>query len=284
MEDLPEMTETTTRPASIARPSPRSTGHRPGLATLLGSQLGYQLRLSLRSSRSITSAVLLPVLILLALRTSNGTSEDDRILVAGALVYGVVSMAYMSHATMLVTARERGVLKRFRGSPLPPAVYLTARILTTTVLAVAASCIALELSVEIVDVRFPWSRLPLLLLSLVAGAVVWAALGTLMSGLIAGPDSAWSTLITTFLPLMFISGIFIPLSQEPRWLADIADWLPAEPFGDLVLRCINGTLSGGVGRDLLVLAGWLVLAAVLARFTFKWLPVTRKRRHATRKG
>lgn len=268
------------------RPDPAVTRRPPAWPGLLLTQIRYQLKLSMRSSRSITSAILLPVLILIALRSSNGAGvgpDGDRVLVAGALVYGAVSMAYLSHAIWLVNAREKGVLKRFRGSPLPAWIYLAGRMVATTVLAVIASSIALELAMDIVSLSFPWARLPLIPLTLLVGSIVWASLGTMMSGLIATPDSAWSTLVTTFLPLLFISGVFIPTSTEPWWLADIANWLPAEPFGDLVQRCLGGPLDGAA-RDLLVLAAWLVISAVAARWTFRWLPGTHRRRRATRKG
>ncbi|HEX5121110.1 MAG TPA: ABC transporter permease [Pseudonocardiaceae bacterium] len=270
--------------ARHAMAGPRATT--PSWFSLLVAQTRYQLKVSLRNSRTITSSILLPVLILIALRSTSGAglgSINNQVLVAGALVYGAISMAYLSHATALVTAREKGVLKRFRGSPLPSWIYFTGRIITTTVLAVLASLVALELAVDIVGISFPWARLGWILLGLMIGSLVWAALGTMMSGVISTPDSAWSTLITTFLPLMFISGIFIPTSTEPVWLADIANWLPAEPFGDFIQHCLSGPLVG-LPRDLLVLAGWLVVSSLAARWTFKWLPVTRKRRKATRKA
>ena len=271
------------QPVAVAAEPPARL---PSWPALLAGQIRYQMRLSLRNSRTITSSILLPVLILIALRSTTGTglgSINNQVLVAGALVYGAISMAYLTHATALVTAREKGVLKRFRGSPLPSWIFLAGRIITTAILAVLASLIALDLAVEIVGIGYPFARLGWILLGLVVGSLVWASLGTMMSGIISTPDSAWSTLITTFLPLMFISGIFIPTSSEPHWLADIADWLPAEPFGDLIQHCLSGPLVG-LARDLLVLVGWLVVSALAARWTFKWLPVTRKRRRATRKG
>jgi ABC-2 type transport system permease protein len=258
----------------------------PGWGVLLWRQAGYQLRVSIRNRRTITSAILLPVLILVALRSTSGTglgTINNLTLVAGALVYGAVSIGFLSHATALVNSRESGVLKRFRGSPLPPWIYLAGRIIATTLLAVAASLVALSLATDIVSIDFPWARLPLIVASLLLGALVWAALGTMMTGFISTPDSTWSTLMIVFLPLMFISGVFVPTSTEPGWLADIANWLPAEPFAELLQKCLTGSLVGS-GRDLLVLVGWLVVSSVAAKWTFRWLPTTRKRRKATRKS
>ena len=50
-----------------------------------------------------------------------------------------MSVAYLSHASGLVVAREDGVLRRWRATPLPSWGYFAGRIVATVLLADAAA-------------------------------------------------------------------------------------------------------------------------------------------------
>ena len=101
---------------------------------IVSSQLAYHARLLLRTPRAAFGGVALPVL-LLALREPDAGPPA----VAALAVLGLVSTAYVTHAIGLVTAREAGVLKRWRATPLAPTWFFTARLAATVVLAVAGA-------------------------------------------------------------------------------------------------------------------------------------------------
>ena len=92
-------------------------------------ELRNQQRLFWRSRESAFFTFLLPILLLVLLGSVYGDDEIDGIpaapyLVAGLIGYGVVAVAFAGLAINIVIRRESGVLKRVRGTPLPPAVYL----------------------------------------------------------------------------------------------------------------------------------------------------------------
>src|SRR5512144_1904819 len=86
-------------------------------------------------------AFVFPVLLLVVRHVgAAGTSVAQRgDLVAGGLCFGIVATAYSTHASGLVQARDRGTLKRLRGTPLPPWCYFAGRIAATTGLALAGA-------------------------------------------------------------------------------------------------------------------------------------------------
>ena len=53
------------------------------------------------------------------------------VLLVGLFGYGVANTAFAGLAIILVVRREAGVLKRLRATPLPPAVYLAAVLVST---------------------------------------------------------------------------------------------------------------------------------------------------------
>jgi len=92
---------------------------------MVAGQVRYQLTLMLRTPRTLMAGLILPG-ALLALQLGRvqhlgqGAAADVLAArVAGLVVLGAMSVAYLSHASSLVVAREDGVLRRWRATPLP---------------------------------------------------------------------------------------------------------------------------------------------------------------------
>ncbi|GAA4548980.1 ABC transporter permease [Amycolatopsis samaneae] len=255
-------------------------GRMPGWTGSFARQASHHLKLTLRSSRALTSALMLPILILVALRTTTGDdAASHTYLVAGAVVFGCISMSFVTHATWLVTAREKGVMKRLRATPLRPSAFLAGRIAATAVLSLVAAAITVVIARFVVGVDLRLELAGPIVSAVLLGTVTWAALGTLLSGFIGSPASAWSILSIVYLPLMFISGVFFPSSSLPAWLNQVSSYLPAEPFGQLMQQAFAGHALAG--RDLLVMSAWAVVCAVASIWTFKWQPSEPSKRRAT---
>jgi ABC-2 type transport system permease protein len=261
-------------PAGAGRDADRDL---PRLSTVLTSQLRYQIRLVARTPRALVSAMLLPILVLFALKLSSETSQDtSRYLVAGAVVFGTISISYVTFAIGLVTARESGALKRLRGTAMPRWVYLASRVTATVLIALVCAAVALATAVDLVHVSLPLSRMPLVAAAVVVGAVCWASLGTAISGLLPSPEAAWPALSATYLPVLFISGVFFAPGDEPHWVYELSRWLPAQPFSTLVQAAMWGT-GTDVGQAVLVQVTWTAVGSVVGLWAFRWLPVTRRR-------
>jgi ABC-2 type transport system permease protein len=104
---------------------------------LVRHQLKWEQRLFWRSREAAVFVFLFPIL-LFALLTAVYNGEIDGqpaswALLAGMIGYGAANTAFSGLAITLVTRRELGILKRIRGTPLPPAVYLTAVLISITI-------------------------------------------------------------------------------------------------------------------------------------------------------
>ena len=248
----------------------------PGAGRALLGQLGYQLRLLARTPRAAFSAFLLPVLLLVAFHLAGSYSGDAGLaLVGGLTAFGVIMTGYATHAGGVVAARERGVLKRLRGSPLPSWTYFAGSILATAALCLLSATVTL-LVARLMGTPVRLAEAPALLMVTLVGALSWAALGTAVTAFIPDAGSAGPLLSATYLPVVFVSGVFIPASAEPDWLVTAASWLPAEPF----IHALSATLqASGPGiptppaGDLLGCALWAVGGLYLALRSFKWDPL-----------
>src|SRR5512132_826605 len=98
---------------------------------LLLHQLKAEQRLFWRSRELAFFTFLLPIVFFLLLGSAYGDDDINGIdgyqyLLAGMIGYGAASTAFAGLALLLVIRRESGALKRLRTTPLPPATYIAA--------------------------------------------------------------------------------------------------------------------------------------------------------------
>jgi len=109
------------------------------------------------------------------------------------------------------------------------------------------------------------------LVMLVVGAMAFCALGLAVSGFVPNADAAPAVVNATILPLLFLSGIFVPFGNStPDWIVWIARVFPIRHFA-------VGMQAGFLGTtfhwsDVLVVAVWGVGGLLVAVRFFRWEP------------
>jgi ABC-2 type transport system permease protein len=192
--------------------------------------------------------------------------------VAGLVVFGMISTAYITHASGLVSAREAGVLKRWRAAPLPPWGYFAGRIAATLALAIAAGSATALAGDVLYRLSLGPGAVAGLLVSLACGALAWASIGTAVTALIPTPEAAWPLLGATYLPVVLVSGVFGSVGGDAHWLAELARYLPAQPTVDAVTGALRGHALPLSARDVAVLALWGSAGLIASVRFFPWSP------------
>jgi ABC-2 type transport system permease protein len=190
------------------------------------------------------------------------------------IALAVVSASFVGLAMGLTSLREDGVLKRVRGTPVPPWVIFAGRIGTAFVSATIVTAILCMIGAIAFGVRVPTRTLPGLVLTLALGSAAFCALGIAYTRLISSEDAGPAMTNAIVLPLYFISGVFVPKSDLPHGLLTIAGFLPVKPFVDALTTAFDPrtTGTGIAGGDLAVLAAWGVAGLLLAVRFFVWTP------------
>ena len=260
--------------------------------TMLAGQLRYQLTLLLRNPRTLMAGLILPG-ALLALQlgrvqhTGQGAAADVLAArVAGLVVLGAMSVAYLTHASSLVVAREDGILRRWRATPLPAWGFFTGRIAATVLITDAAALILVLVGVAMAGLHLTAASIIGLLIAGTLGALALAAAGTAVTPLLTSAQGANPLLTLTFIPLVIFSGGFGGLSGLPHWLSTLMSYLPAQPMIDAVNHAL-GHSPGQFGpalpaRDLAVLGAWTLGGLLLSVRFFQWDP--HRPRHARSTG
>jgi len=194
---------------------------------------------------------------------------------ASILAFAVVTACYTNVAISVTFARDQGILKRVRGTPLPGWSYLLGRILHSTILMVLLVVIVCAFGRAVYSVDIPTESLPAFVVTLLVGAFAFCALGLATTIVVPNPDAAPAVVNGIVLPLLFASGVFIPTDQAPSWLRWIADIFPVKHFLDATFDSFlpsPGNPSGWATGDLIIVAAWGVGALVVAASRFSWEP------------
>jgi ABC-2 type transport system permease protein len=244
--------------------------------TILLHQLAYEQRIFWRNREAAVFIFIFPLLLYALLGSVySGEIEGEPavdVLLAGLFGYAAANTAFAGLAIILVVRREEGVLKRLRGTPLPPAVYLAAVLLSTLLVFALQSVALLVLGGLMFDASMPENPLGF------AGAVVlgvacFAGLGVGAAALIRSAEGVSAVVNVAVLPMAFLSGSFGPTAEYPAFLQAVSEVLPLTYFLDVVhdVYLEGDSLFADPGA-LGVVAAWGAAGVAVALRRFGWMP------------
>lgn len=200
----------------------------------------------------------------------HGNQRQLDLLVPAIAGMSVMSTTFTALAYNIVFLRERGILKRIRGTPLPTSSYfgaLAANAVTNT---------AIQIGIVILAGRFvfglswppDWGEL---IVFVALGVVCLASLGVTFAHLIPNFESTAAYVNALFLPVLFISFFAFDSKSAPGFVHNIADALPLKP----VMDGLSGAMvsSSGISShlDALAVVGlWAAFGLVFAVRGFSW--------------
>jgi ABC-2 type transport system permease protein len=193
-------------------------------------------------------------------------------LLAGMLGYGCANTAFAGLAIQLVVRRELGILKRLRATPLSATTYIAATLASTLLVFLLQAVALFVLGRILYGTPFPHAG-GSLVLALVIGAAVFAALGVATASLIRSAEGSSAVVNFILLPMAFLTGSFGPTHRYPAFLRAIGALLPLKYFINIVNAVyLRGqsiwTKPGALG----VLAAWGATGLVVAALKFRWEP------------
>jgi ABC-2 type transport system permease protein len=188
------------------------------------------------------------------------TLEIDRFLFVGFAILGVMGTGLFGFGVFVATEREQGLLALKRALPMPAAAYLLGKMLMTT--AFAAGVTLVVVAAALAAGRVPLTPVQILTLTAVnvLGSLPFCALG-LFVGTLAGARSAPVLVNLLFLPMIYLSGILIPLPEE---FASIRLPSPAYHLSRLALSVAGASIDSAPLVHAAVIAGVTLLFGALA--------------------
>ena len=256
----------------------------PAAARQLVRQTRYQVLTVWRIPVAFFFTLALPLIMLVLFNalfgnddvdTPQGTWAASQFYTGGLAAFTAVSATYTNLANMVPIRRDEGVLKRWRGTPLPTSIYIAGFVLSAVVIALIGVVLMLGLGWVAYDLEIELAKMPAAVLTFIVGVSAFAALGLALAAVVRSASSASAAANATLLPLAFLSNIFIPLGTDPpRWVEVVGDVFPLKAFAEAFQDCFNPFVDAPAfdWGALAFVAVWGAAGAIIAVTRFSWEP------------
>ncbi len=243
---------------------------RPSVASLRCYYLEakYECLRLLRTPSFVLPSLLFPPIfyLMFGVLLSGGRNDGEaaRYLLASYGVFGIMGPALFGFGVTVALERERGFLTLKRALPMPPGAYLLAKMAMAMLFAVIITLLLATLAVSLAGVTLQPSQWLSLLAVNVLGALPFCAMGLLI-GVFANGQGAPAVVNLIYLPMAFLSGLWLPLQALPDIFSKLAAVWPAYHLGQIALKVVGRDAGGSLAMHLGVLAVFTVAFFLLAR-------------------
>ncbi|MCW7941050.1 ABC transporter [Streptomyces hygroscopicus] len=263
-----------------------SAGRLPG-AWVLGLHRGaLEIKQFFRQREQVVFTFAFPVVFLFlfasifhdAVRGTGVTASQ--LYVPAMMASGIMSTSFQSLGISIAVERDERVLRRLRGTPMPPTAYFLGKIWLVLFTGVLETAILLLVGTTVYGVDLPsdagkWFDFGWIF---VLGLTACALLGIAISSVPKSAKSASSVVVLPFLVVQFVSGVYISVNAIPHWMLDIGALFPLKwlcqglrgVFLPDSAKVLEQAGSWEFGRIALVLAAWCIAGLALCLLTFRW--------------
>jgi ABC-2 type transport system permease protein len=237
-------------------------------------ELRFENKIFWRNPPAVFFTFAFPLMFLFIFSLFDGPGGDSTFFIPVIVAFSVITACYTNTAITVCFQRDEGVLKRIRGTPLPPKIYLAGRVLHSIAVALMLVAITLLVGRVVYDVDIPTTTMPAFVVSLVVAAAAFSALALAVTAAVPNAEASPAVVNGTILPLLFVSDVFIPLEDPPRWLDVTTNVFPVRHLSEVMQVAFHPSTIGSGFRPghLLIITAWGIAGLVLAVRFFRWEP------------
>src|ERR1700677_2317630 len=232
-------------------------------ARIYGKEAKYEF-VKLIRTRSFSLAVIgFPVMFYIIFGLANRHARDGMVHIAkymlgGYACFGLVGAALFGIGVGLASERAAGWLELKRASPMPPMAYLFAKCMTAVAFGIIIVSILTVLAVTAAGVSLSVGELLRMLGLTIVGAAAFASMGLLLA-LVVPANAASGIINLIYLPMSFMSGLWVPIHFLPHSVQRIAPILPSYHLSQLMLNIFGYADAASMASHWSGLAGFTML-------------------------
>jgi ABC-2 type transport system permease protein len=247
-----------------------------------------EVRAFFRERQTVVFVFALPAILLVLLGSIYGHHlaahgvTVGQVFTAGMIAGGIGATSFQNLGLTIAAERERGTLKRLRGTPMAPTAYFIGKIIQVFVCTIAEVAVLVAVGTAFYHLHLPTSaaRWWTLAWVFILGTIACSLIGIGISSLSSSATNSFPVITLPFLVLQFISGVYVPFNNVPSWLQRIAAVFPlkwiSQGLRSVFLPAQAARLEPSHAwqhaQTALVLAVWIVAGLVLCLMTFRWQP------------
>jgi ABC-2 type transport system permease protein len=241
-----------------------------------GQIVRNQARLAWRLPAGLIFGIGLPMLLLIIFsqipsfhqaQASFGglTPFDVYVPILIAMVIAIIGL--ISLPGPLVTFRDQGILRRLSTTPVPPSWVLAAQLVVAFCITMTSLLILIVVSITAFGLDVPKNP-GALLLAIVLSIAALFAIGLCIAAVARTGIAARAIGAAAFYPMLFFSGMWFPRELMSGTLQDISNVTPLGAAVEAIQDSMQGQFPPA--EALLVLAGYTLVFALIARRFFRW--------------
>ena len=242
---------------------------RRGSAAAYLLEARYEFLRVLRTPAFAVPTLLFPPMfyLLFGLILNRDSANAAHYLFATYSVFGVMAPGLFGFGVAVAIERERGWLALKRVAPMPPGAYLLAKMVMAAVFALLIYLVLALMAHFLGGVRLAAGQWLLLGAIAVLGVLPFCALGLLIGSRV-NASAAPAIINFIYLPMAFLSGLWMPLSLLPKFFGQIAPLWPPYHLSQLALA----TIARGDGSAVLPhVVFTMAFTAVCFTIARRWL-------------
>jgi ABC-2 type transport system permease protein len=176
--------------------------------------------------------------------------------------FGVIAAALFGFGVSVAGERGQGWLELKRTTPMPITAYFFAKMVMSMIFS-AIIVVGLLLLGAVAGAGVPLTQALPLMGVLLLGSITFCAMG-LAVGYFAGPNSAAAIVNVIYLPMSFLSGLWIPIFVLPRAIQKLAVVLPPFHFSQIALNTIGAGRGGSMLPHVIAMIVFTILFLAVA--------------------
>ena len=249
------------------------------IGTIVGKEIKYEFLKLLRTRSFSASVIGFPVMFYLLFGVANKHAYSETVHIAkymlgGYSVFGLVGAALFGIGVGLASERAAGWLEVKQASPMPPIAYLLAKCASAIAFGVIIVSILTGIGLTLGGVSLSVSEMARMLGLTVVGSIAFASMGLLLA-LVVPANAATGVVNLIYLPMSFLSGLWIPIHLLPKWLQTFAPVLPTYHLAQL-MQHVYGYQDGAS-----MVSHWAALAGfTMVMLGASWLIFSRAQQNA----
>jgi ABC-2 type transport system permease protein len=202
------------------------------------------------------------------------TMQTQNISNAAYFVPSILAMALMQLGVFasipLVSQREKQILKRLAATPLSRLTFVGSNVVMRLFIAALQTLLIVGIGAWLFGVTVVGNLL-VVIGFITLGALTFLAVGYIIAAWARTEETANAGTSIVQFPLMFLSGIFFPISFMPNWLQPVAAAMPLTYLADALRQTmVGGAAYASLGIDALVLGSWMIVCFLIAARFFRW--------------
>jgi ABC-2 type transport system permease protein len=261
--------------AAISLPSDAATSA-PSTFRIFATEIRYEVIRAIRTRAFSLSAIGFPVMfyclfgLLMNRNETIGQVSVAKYLLGGYSVFGALGAAIFGIGVGVALDRSAGWLELKHASPMPPLAYILSKCSMAVVFSLIIVSVLTVLGITVGHVHITVNEFARIAGLAALGSIPFSCLGLAMAFTVP-PASAGGISNMVYLPMSFLSGLWVPLQFLPKFLQQIAPIFPTYHLAQMMYASLGAPSRGTLATHLIGIFGFTFVMIGIT-----WIAINRR--------